>query len=123
MDTVTYGDNAVLLVDELGGALSTPDDATTLLEAAFSEHATVVAVPAGRFDPLFFDLSTGLAGEFLQKFVTYRIAIAIVGDISETIAGSAALSAFVVESNRGAHVWFVPDVAAIESLVGRLDPR
>mgnify|MGYP004513822805 CR=1 FL=1 len=123
MQTLTYGDHTVLLVDDLGGALSTPDDATALLEEAFAEHASVVAVPAARFDPLFFDLSTGLAGEFLQKFVTYRVAVAIVGDLTDTIAGSAALSAFVVESNRGAHVWFVPDVAAVESLVGRLDPR
>lgn len=123
METVTYGDTTVVIVDELGGSLSTPDDATALLETAFSEKASVVAVPASRFDPLFFDLSTGLAGEFLQKFVTYRIAIAIVGDLTETIAGSAALSAFVVESNRGAHVWFVQDAASIESLVGRLDPR
>jgi hypothetical protein len=123
METVTYGETTVIIVDELGGSLSTPDDATALLETAFAEHASVVAVPASRFDPLFFDLSTGLAGEFLQKFVNYRVAIAIVGDLTETIAASAALSAFVVESNRGTHVWFVQDAAAIESLVGRLDPR
>ena len=121
MEAVTYGDTTVLLVDELGGALSTPDHATELLEAAFARHAAVVAVPAARFDPLFFDLSTGLAAEFLQPFQTYRVAVAIVGDLTETIAQSAALSAFVVESNRGDHVWFVQEVSAIESLIGRLD--
>jgi len=30
----------------------------------------------------FFDLSTGLAGEILQKFVNYHVKIAIVGDFS-----------------------------------------
>jgi hypothetical protein len=121
METLSFGETTVLVVDDVGGAISTPEDATELLSAAYSEHATVVAVPVERFDPLFFDLSTGLAGEFLQKFVNYRIAVAIVGDLTETIAGSAALSAFVVESNKGQHVWFVPETASIEALVGRLD--
>ena len=123
MTTTTAGDATVLLIDELGGAISTPEDATAILEQVFAEHASIVAIPVERFDSLFFDLSTGIAPEFLQKFSTYAIAVAIVGDLTATIAQSAALSAFVVESNAGASVWFVPEVASIESLVGRLDPR
>ena len=123
MTTTTYGDATVLIVGEVGGALSTPEDATALLEQAFAENATVVAVPAARFDGLFFDLSTGLAAEFLQPFATYRVALAVVGDLTDEITRSAALSAFVVESNAGADVWFVPEIASLESLVDRLDPR
>lgn len=123
MTTLTYGDTTVLVVDGLGGSLSTPEDATALLEEAFAAHAAVVAIPVERFDALFFDLSTGIAGEFLQKFATYVVAVAIVGDLAETISRSAALSAFVVESNAGNQVWFVPEVSSIEALVGRLDPR
>lgn len=123
MTTLTYGDTTVLVIGDLGGAISTPEDATAILEEAFAAHAAVVAIPAERFDALFFDLSTGIAAEFLQKFATYVIAVAIVGDLTETIAKSAALSAFVVESNAGNQVWFVPEVSSIEALVGRLDPR
>ncbi len=33
-------------------------------------------------DPAFFDLSTKIAGDVLQKFVTYQMRLAIVGDFS-----------------------------------------
>jgi Domain of unknown function (DUF4180) len=42
-----------------------------------------------------------LAGEFAQKFVNYRLRLAIVGDISQHLAGSEALCDFVAETNRG----------------------
>ena len=41
----------------------------------YDEHAQGagwVAVPVTRLDPAFFDLRTGVAGEFVQKFVVYR---------------------------------------------------
>ena len=44
----------------------------------------------------FFDLKTGLAGEILQKFSTYRISFAIIGDFSNI--GSKSLSNFIYES-------------------------
>jgi FPC/CPF motif-containing protein YcgG len=43
----------------------------------------------------------------LQKFVTYQLRIAIVGDITSLSAASKALHDFVVECNRGSTVWFV----------------
>ncbi|MET0865551.1 MAG: DUF4180 domain-containing protein, partial [Nakamurella sp.] len=62
-------------------------------------------------------LSSGLAGAVLQKLVNYRMQVAIMGDISAHLTGSAALRAFVVESNRGSQVWFVDD---LDQLTGRL---
>ena len=55
----------------------------------------------------FFDLSTQIAGDILQKFVTYKIKIAIVGDFSAYTSKS--LKAFIYESNRGNNVFFLPD--------------
>jgi len=55
----------------------------------------------------FFDLSTRLAGEILQKFVNYHIKIAIVGDFSKYTSKS--LRDFIYESNYGKHVFFLPD--------------
>jgi hypothetical protein len=52
-----------------------------------------------------FDLRTGLAGEVLQKFVNFRVRVAIVGDYSGYT--SKALQDFIRESNRGAHIFFV----------------
>lgn len=53
----------------------------------------------------FFILSTGLAGEVLQKFVNYGGRIAIYGDFSRYT--SKPLKDFIYESNQGKDVFFV----------------
>lgn len=55
--------------------------------------------------PEFFDLSTGMAGEVLQKFSTYRVRLAIVGDFSNYTSKS--LKDFISESNKQKHINFV----------------
>lgn len=55
----------------------------------------------------FFDLSTKIAGDILQKFVNYRVKMAIVGDFK--IYSSNSLRDFIYESNRGREIFFQPD--------------
>ena len=55
----------------------------------------------------FFRLSTGLAGEVLQKFTNYGMKLAIVGDFSHYT--SKPLQDFIRESNRGKTVFFVSE--------------
>jgi hypothetical protein len=63
----------------------------------------------------FFNLSTKIAGEILQKFINYYMKIAIVGDFSEYKSKS--LKAFIYESNKGKNIFFLPDEKkAIEKL-------
>ena len=63
----------------------------------------------------FFILSTGLAGEILQKFVNYQIKIAIYGDYAHYT--SKPLHDFIYESNQGQNVFFVTSQEeAIEKL-------
>lgn len=119
MRTETIGGTRVLHVPPQGPALGTGQDALDLVGDAWAAEAQVLAVPAGRLAPSFFDLATGQAGEFLQKLVNYRLRLAVVGDIAEHLAGSGALRDFVRESNRGAHVWFLDDDA---QLAARLAP-
>lgn len=52
----------------------------------------------------FFVLSTGLAGEILQKFVNYGGRVAIFGDYSHYT--SKPLKDFIYESNKGKNVFF-----------------
>lgn len=47
----------------------------------------------------FFDLKTGLAGEILQKFINYKVKIAIVGDFS--MYASESLKDLIYECNNG----------------------
>ena len=66
-----------------------------------------MVIPAERFEDDFSRLRTGVAGAFLQKFVTYGVRVAILGDISRHLEASSALRDFVYESNRGRDIWFV----------------
>jgi len=68
-----------------------------------------------RLDPAFFQLRTGLAGEILQKFVNYRVRLAILGDFTQPAADSTALRDLIRESNSGRTTWFLPDVAELEA--------
>ncbi len=64
----------------------------------------------------FFALRTGLAGEMLQKFVNYRVKLAVYGDFSRYT--SKPLRDFMGECNRGSHVFFQPTQAdAVTRLV------
>ncbi|TDB74672.1 DUF4180 domain-containing protein [Micromonospora sp. KC721] len=104
----------VLVCDPAGPPVATEQDALDLIGAAFL-GAHVVAVPTARLDESFFTLGTGFAGEVMQKFVNYRLRLAVVGDISRHLATSAALRALVHESNRAEHIWFVPDLDALDA--------
>jgi hypothetical protein len=76
-----------------------------------------IAIQKSSITEDFFVLSTGLAGEILQKFVTYHVKLAIVGDFSHYT--SKPLRDFICESNKGSHVFFVgTEEEAIAKLTG-----
>ncbi len=58
--------------------------------------------------PDFFKLSSGLAGDILQKISNYNLKLAIVGNFSEYTSKS--LRDFIYESNKTGRVLFVPDL-------------
>ncbi|MGI8311385.1 DUF4180 domain-containing protein [Saccharopolyspora hattusasensis] len=104
----------VLVCDPAGPPVTTTQDALDLIGASYAD-AEVVAVPASRLDERFFTLGTRFAGEVMQKFVNYRVRLVVVGDISRHLAASSALRALVHESNKADHVWFVPDLDALDA--------
>lgn len=56
----------------------------------------------------FFILSSGLAGEILQKFINYQFRIAIYGDYSKYT--SKPLKDFIYESNKGRDIFFTDNL-------------
>lgn len=97
-----------------GKKLRNDRDAVDLIGEALAQGAGLIVIPAERLDEDFFRLRTRVAGQILQKFVTYGRRVAIVGDISRHVAESSALRDFVVESNRGSHIWSVENMEEIE---------
>lgn len=104
----------VLLLADKGPILSATQDANDFLGQAWGSQADLMAIPTSRLSDDFFRLRTRLAGEVIQKFVNYRLRLALIGDISTWVGQSDALRDFVHESNQGAAVWFVPDLPALE---------
>ncbi|AEI11221.1 DUF4180 domain-containing protein [Cellulomonas gilvus] len=117
MRVEVMGDQRVLVLAPDGAPVGA-GNATDLIGEAWGHDVTVVAIPAQRLDPEFFRLSSGVAGELAQKLVNYHLQLAVVGDVSAHVAGSDALDAYVRESNRGRHVWFVADDAELAARLG-----
>jgi len=108
----------VLACSPEGTKLRGEADALEVIAQASEHEVDLVVIPAERFDEGFFRLSTRTAGEIVQKFVNYRLRLVIVGDLSERLADSSTLRAFVDETNRGNQVWFVADLAQLDGRLG-----
>jgi len=117
---VTIYGTAVMVCAPDGIPIDTQGAATDLVGEAIGLRAEAVVVPAERLTDDFFDLTTGVAGEITQKFATYSIRLAVVGDISHRVNSSSSLSAWVSESNGGGELWFCEN---FEDFQRRLDRR
>ena len=59
------------------------DDGIDLLGNLYYQGFDRIINNEKNITPAFFDLKNGIAGEILQKFSTYRVRLAIVGDFSK----------------------------------------
>ena len=114
-EAITLGGRPIMLCAPTGPRLDSELAAVELIGSLWGQEVDWVVLPTARLGETFFDLRTGLAGAVIQKFVTYRLRLAIVGDITAELAASAALRDFVRESNGGDRVWFVPDLVTLET--------
>lgn len=86
-----------------------------LMSAKYSIGTKNIIIPKKLVTEDFFVLSTGLAGEILQKIINYGGRIAICGDYSHYT--SKPLKDFIYESNKGKDVFFVSSLdEALEKL-------
>ncbi|MFJ8330344.1 DUF4180 domain-containing protein [Streptomyces sp. NPDC094437] len=110
---VTLHDVPVLRCAPDGPALDGEQSALDLIGDAMGQGAELVVLPASRVADAFFQLRSGVAGAVLQKFVAYRVRLAVIGDLSHHLADSSALRDLVHETNQGGHIWFLPDDDAL----------
>jgi len=95
-----------VVVSGEGKAVTDVQSALDLLMSADYEAGTKnIAINKNMVTEDFFILSTGLAGEILQKYINYGGRIAFYGDYSRYT--SKPLKDFIYESNKGRDVFFV----------------
>ena len=76
-----------------------------LMSAKYDAGTKNIVIDKKLINEEFFILSTGLAGEILQKYINYGGRIAIYGDYSRYT--SKPLKDFIYESNKGKDIFFV----------------
>lgn len=81
-----------------------------LMASIYFEGYEGVVLNEKNITPEFFDLSTKIAGEILQKFSNYRMKLAIVGDFQN---GSTSLKQFISESNKMGNIRFVQSISQL----------
>lgn len=93
----------------VSGDKCTITDATSALNLAmtikYDTGATNIVLDKNIISEDFFKLSTGIAGEILQKFINYHIKATVFGEYSQYT--SKPLKDFIYESNHGKDFFFV----------------
>ena len=104
-EKIDCGGGTAAIVSSNGPVIVDVDSALDLLMSAKYEADTkYMIVDKKQITEDFFVLSSGLAGEILQKYINYGGKIAIYGDFSHYT--SKPLKDFIYESNKGKDVFF-----------------
>jgi hypothetical protein len=101
MEIKFYGSDIAEIIAD-GVIIHGVDD---VLELLFANNCSSIILKKENVADVFFDLSTGVAGDVLQKFSTYRKRLAIIGDYA--CIKSKAFQDFIYESNKTKQVLFV----------------
>jgi hypothetical protein len=101
METKLYGNDIMEIIDN-NIIINSIDDIFSL---CFVNNRSTIIIKKENIITDFFNLSTGLAGEILQKFSTYHKRLAIIGDY--TNIKSKSLKDFIYESNKTGQIIFV----------------
>lgn len=89
------------------------EDATDLMGNAYYQGHDALILRTEQLPKAFFDLSTRMAGEILQKFSNYRMRLFILGDFQDIPSQS--LKDFIRESNQGNLVNFLKDLTEVQN--------
>lgn len=106
MDESTGNPVLEVVADEI--VINEVSDALDLIGECWHRNVDKIIIREENIHSDFFNLSTGLAGEILQKFTTYNIRIAIVGDFAKYPGKS--LKDFIYESNKSRRINFVASI-------------
>ena|SRR5690606_2621948 len=97
------GNIAEIISDDM--LINNQEEALDIMMNCLYQGADILLLYEKNMNPGFFDLSTKLAGDILQKFSTYRAKLIVVGDFSKY--SSKSLKDFIYESNAQKRINFV----------------
>lgn len=107
IETVTENGVQVAVPTGEGKLITGPQDALDLaMTVKYETGAERIAIDKKNIAEDFFILSSGMAGEILQKYINYHVKLAVWGDFS--CYTSKPLHDFIYESNEGRDFFFVP---------------
>jgi hypothetical protein len=95
----------IAILNSIGIIIHETQDALDLMAEASYLNSHKIIIKEDQITPAFFDLKTGIAGDILQKFSTYNVTLAIIGNFSKY--SSKSLRDFVFESNKYGRINFV----------------
>ncbi|MVN90376.1 DUF4180 domain-containing protein [Mucilaginibacter aquatilis] len=98
----------IALVSSQHIIISNEQNALDLLANCGYQGADAIIINEENVSSDFFELSTKLAGNVLQKFSNYRMQLAIVGSFDKY--DSKSLRDFIYESNKGKRINFVSSI-------------
>ena len=117
MNINTINHNGKVIADITGEKVITDAQSAldVLMSVKYEAGTNCFIIDKAAIAEAFFILSSGLAGEILQKFINYNAKCAIYGDFSKYT--SKPLKDFIYESNKGRDFFFMPDRdSALEAL-------
>ena len=106
IEYVNVNGTEIAVVSGEAAEVTTPQAALDLaMTVKYETGGSLLAIDKRVLGEDFFVLSTGVAGEILQKFVNYHVKAAVYGDYSHYT--SKPLKDFIYESNKGKDFFFV----------------
>lgn len=109
-DSMVYIESEDVLITDPQSALD------LMMTVKYEKDCSTIILDKKAICEEFFRLSSGIAGEVLQKFINYHTKLAIVGDFSKYT--SKPLHDFIYECNKGKDIFFVDN---LEQAVEKLD--
>ncbi|QHQ63246.1 DUF4180 domain-containing protein [Anaerocolumna sedimenticola] len=115
--TITEINNLIVSINSDDILISDTQSALDLMMTVnYEKSCSRIIIDKNNICEEFFILSSGIAGEILQKFINYHIKMAVIGDFSKYT--SKPLHDFIYECNRGRDFFFVNNLEqAIEKLL------
>ena len=105
IEIIEINGNNIAVLRSSGVRIRETQDALDLLGESSYLNSHKIIIKEDQVTPAFFELKSGIAGDILQKFSTYNVQLAIIGDFSKYKSKS--LRDFMLESNKYGRINFV----------------